>query len=95
MFSVQEMCLNTPQEAHYVHGVKCKGLDLFSLTEEPVSAFCKSCSVPLAALHFAVLCTVLRLLQKALTRERVPFVLVKDVSLMERVEVKDTLAYIR
>jgi superfamily I DNA/RNA helicase len=35
------------------------------------------------------------LLQKAFTREGVPFVLMKDVSLYERVEVKDVLAYVR
>lgn len=33
--------------------------------------------------------------QKALTREGVPFVLVKDISLMDRAEVKDVMAYIR
>jgi superfamily I DNA/RNA helicase len=32
-------------------------------------------------------------LQKALTREGVPFVLVHDTSLFERKEVKDVLAY--
>jgi hypothetical protein len=40
-------------------------------------------------------CLVCLLLQKAFTREGVPFVLVKDVSLYERVEVKDVLAYVR
>jgi hypothetical protein len=59
MLRVQEMCLNTPQEARNAHGVKCKCVNSLSLTEEPVCAFCKICSVPLTAMHFAVLCPVL------------------------------------